>query len=181
VGCRIGEKNSIAATWSPDGNLLVVSSWVEGKHSGEKDSLELQIVDLRTQKTSVVPSSQGMVGGDWITQDTLVAATEDTTNFLTFDLKIQKWTDLAAATIVNWTVSPDGKYLYLTTGGPEPEALRLRFAGHQIETITSLKDLRRVVDPVDGNTQVSVAPDGSPVFTRDIGSQEIYALNVRWP
>jgi hypothetical protein len=30
-------------------------------------------------------------------------------------------------------------------------------------------------------TQINVAPDGSPIFTRDTGYQEIYALNVRWP
>ena len=178
---RIIEKHSIVANWSPDGNLLVFISGVEGKHAGDKDSLELQIVDLRTGKLSVVPSSQGMVGGWWITQDTLVAATEDTTKFLTFDFRTLKWTDLATGTFVNWAVSPDGKYLYFTTGGAEPEALRLRFADHKTETLTSLKDLRRVVDPVVGNTQIHVAPDGSPVFTRDIGSQEIYALNVRWP
>jgi hypothetical protein len=42
-----------------------------------------------------------------------------------------------------------------------------------------LKNLRRVVD-WEGSTQISVAPDGSAVFTRDIGTQEIYALTVRW-
>ena len=26
-----------------------------------------------------------------------------------------------------------------------------------------------------------MAPDGSPIFTRDTGYQEIYALNIRWP
>jgi hypothetical protein len=41
-----------------------------------------------------------------------------------------------------------------------------------------LKDLCFVVDV---QTEVGVAPDGSPVFTRDIGTQEIYALTVRWP
>jgi hypothetical protein len=29
--------------------------------------------------------------------------------------------------------------------------------------------------------QVAVAPDSSPVFTRDIGTQEIYTLSVTWP
>jgi hypothetical protein len=32
-----------------------------------------------------------------------------------------------------------------------------------------------------GNTQFGVTPDGSPVFTRDIGTTEIYALTVKWP
>jgi len=73
-------------------------------------------------------------------------------------------------------LSLDGKYLYCTTAGAESRALRLRFADHQIETITSLKDFHRVPD-----TNINVAPDGSPIFTRDTGYQEIYALNVRWP
>jgi hypothetical protein len=47
-------------------------------------------------------------------------------------------------------------------------------------TIASLKGLHRAVGP-GGNTELSVAPDGSAVFTRDIGTQEIYALTVKWP
>ena len=54
----------------------------------------------------------------------------------------------------------------------------MRLADHTVELITSLKDLPRAIGP-DGNTQISVAPDGSPVFTRDIGTQEIYALTVK--
>ena len=59
--------------------------------------------------------------------------------------------------------------------------MRLRLADHKIEEIASLKDLRRVVDSIENNTQLSVAPDGSPVFARDIGTQEIYALTMKWP
>jgi hypothetical protein len=58
---------------------------------------------------------------------------------------------------------------------------RVRLSEGKIEPISSLAGLRRVVDAVEGSTQVGVAPDGSPVFTRDIGTQEIYALNVKWP
>jgi hypothetical protein len=63
--------------------------------------------------------------------------------------------------------------------GREPKAKRLRFADRQIETITSFEDLRRVVDSVQQkNTQIDVAPDGSPIFAREIGTHEIYAV---WP
>jgi len=54
------------------------------------------------------------------------------------------------------------------------------FADHAVETITSLKNLRMVDDPYT-SAQVSVAPDGSSLFTRDTGTQEIYALSVKWP
>ena len=85
-------------------------------------------------------------------------------------------------TFVNFAVSQDSKYLYFATGGAEPKAQRLRLADRQIETITSLKDFRRVVvDSVEQSTQLDLAPDGSPVFARDIGTQEIYALNILWP
>jgi serine/threonine protein kinase len=63
--------------WSPDGNLLVVASAKEGAAFGDRSSLGLRIVDLRTGKTSVVPCPGGMVGAWWVAQNTLVAATQD--------------------------------------------------------------------------------------------------------
>jgi len=177
---RIIERNASVATWSPDGNRLVVSFFSDTS-TGEGGKTYLQTFDLRTGQLSVVPSSQGTCCAQWVTPDTLVAANQEGTKFLTFDLKTQKWTDLAAGNFVNWNLSPDRKYFYFTTGGTEPKVQRIKFADRQIETITGLKDLRRVMDLVEENTQVNVAPDGSPVFTRDIGSQEIYALTLKWP
>ena len=112
----------------------------------------------------------------------MAASDQAGTKFLTFDFKTQKWSGLVARDVAEWNLSPDRKYFYFTTGGVEPKAQRLRIADHQVETITSLKDFRRVVESMEmGRTQINVAPDGSAVFTRDIGSQEIYALSVRWP
>jgi hypothetical protein len=80
--------------------------------------------------------------------------------------------------VINWAHSPDYQYVYYTTGGAEPKALRIRLADHKVENIASLKDLRRAPGP-DGSTQISVAPDGSAIVTRDIGTEEIYALATR--
>jgi len=103
---------------------------------------------------------------------------------MVFDMKTQKWSDLLPGTkptiFVNWLHSPDYKYLYFTTGGTDPQVSRIRIVDRNEEAITSLRDLRQTTGP-DGNTQISVAPDGSPVFTRNIGTQEIYALTVKWP
>jgi len=172
---RIAENGRIP-TWSPDGNLLVFTSSIR--------PFEARIYDLRTGKVSVVPSSSGMVGAMWVTQDTLVAATidrtNDLTNFRAFDFKTQKWTDLTSTALsYAWMLSPDRNYLYVATKGPDPKALRFRFADHQVETITSLKDFHLVANL--GDPAINVAPDGSPIFTRDTGYQEIYALNIKWP
>jgi len=32
-----------------------------------------------------------------------------------------------------------------------------------------------------GATYLSVGTDDSPVVTRDIGTQEVYAISVKWP
>ena len=76
-----------------------------------------------------------MMGVFWVTQDTLVAVTTDTTKFRTFDLKTGRWSDLISGSFVKWFVSPDGQYLYFTTGGSDQKAMRLRFADHLVETI----------------------------------------------
>ena len=169
----IVEKDSYGANWSPDGNLLVFV-----------DPGGTKLFDLGTGKRSVVPGPAGLNGVRWVAEDMLVAATQDHKKLVVFDVKTQRWSDLVSARmpgyVGNWAHSPDYKYVYYTTAGAEPTVSRIRLADHQIETITSLKDLRLGTGP-GGNTEISVAPDGSAVFTRNTGSQEIYALTVKWP
>ena len=176
---RIAERQSWAASWSPDGNRVVFANYTDYPHN-----IKFEIYDLRTGNRSFVPEADGLTGVQWVAEDLLVAASNDRTKLVVFDLKTQKWSDLVPGPIpggvVNWAHAPDYKYVYYTTGGAEPQALRVRLADHKVEAITSLKDLPRALG-MDGNTQVSVAPDGTPVFTRDIGTQEIYALTVKWP
>jgi Tol biopolymer transport system component len=175
---RITDKQWWAASWSPDGNRLVFADYTDRPH------IRFQIYDLRTGDRSAVPTTEDLTGVQWVAEDLLVAASVDHTRLVVFDLKTQKWSDLVPGPIpggaANWSHSPDYKYVYYSTGGAEPQALRVGLADHKVETITSLKDLPRAIGP-DSNTQISVAPDGSPVFTRNIGTQEIYALTVKWP
>lgn len=74
----------------------------------------------------------------------------------------------------------DAKYLYATTDAADAPLWRIRLSDGHTEAITSLKNFRRLVNAVTGYTQVNVVPDGSAVFTRDIGAEEIYALKLRW-
>ena len=174
---RIVEKDASAANWSPDGNLLVFMNARDATH------FELRFLDLRTGEGSVVTGSEDLVGGQWISENELVASPRNSSKLEIFDVRTQKWSDLVPGnvpgSVVNWAHSPDYQYVYYTTGGVEPKGMRIRLADHKVETIANLKDLRRVLGP-DGNTQISVAPDGSPIFTRDIGTQEVYALSLKW-
>ncbi len=177
---RVGADKGTYPTWSPDGSKLAFGT-TTATSPGHASIFRLHTFDLRTGKSFLIPSQAPMMGVFWVTQDTLVAVTTDTTKFRTFDLKTGRWSDLISGSFVNWFVSPDGQYLYFTTGGSDQKAMRLRFADHLVETIVpNLKDLRRVVDPLVFTTQINIAPDGSPIFTRDTGSQEIYALKLHW-
>src|SRR5271165_4899206 len=175
---RIAEKNSWHASWSPDGTRVVFGDYATPLHT------KFVIYDLRTENRSIVPETDEFTGVQWVGEDLLVAASNDRTKLVVFDLKTQKWSDLVSltkpGTVVNWAHAPDFKYVYYTTGGAEPQVLRVRLADHKVEALASLKDLSRATYG-GGQTQISVAPDGSAVFTRDIGTQEIYALTIRWP
>ena len=57
----------------------------------------------------------------------------------------------------------------------------MRMADRRVEEVASLGDFRAVDDPYLGNTQLSVTQDYSVILTRDIGTQEVYALAVKWP
>jgi hypothetical protein len=157
---------------------VVFSDYTDHPH------IKFEIYDLRTGNRSIVPETDELTGVQWVAEDLLVAASVDHTKLVVFDFKTQKWSDLVSGPIPggvsNWAHAPDYKYVYYTTGGADSQALRVRLADHKVETITSLKDLPRAIG-LDSNTQVSVAPDGSAVFTRDIGTQEIYALTIKWP
>jgi eukaryotic-like serine/threonine-protein kinase len=172
------QADSHSARWSPDGNRLV---FIDNSNPGHRN---VQLLDLSTGRRSVVAGLEGIYAVRWVADDLLVAITGDSKKLMIYDFKTEKWSDLVTATLPGYLVnvehSPDYKYAYYTTGGPDPMVCRVRLSDRRIETISSLKNLPLAVGP-GLNTQFGVAADGSPVFARDTGSQEIYALSVKWP
>ena len=79
----------------------------------------------------------------------------------------------------DWFRSPDYQLFYYTTTGQDPKLVRYQVADGHAEPIASLKNFEFALSFYA--TQASVAPDGSPVLTRNAGTQEIYALTVKWP
>ena len=110
-----------------------------------------------------------------VTQDMLVVSAAE--RLVSFDFKTQKWSELLSGDFASCAPSPDSKYIYCATTGAEPNALRVRLSDNKVETITSLKSQHRS----GVSTAISVAPDGSLLLTRDVGTQEVYALTVKWP
>ena len=57
--------------------------------------------------------------------------------------------------------------------------MRIRFSDHKVEEITSLKNVRRIEDEIT-QSWLGVTPEGDPLLTRDIGTDEIYDISLRW-
>lgn len=100
----------------------------------------------------------------------------------TFDLKNQKWSDPitenGAIGFPAW--SRDGKYLYFNEGGADPTFRRIKIGATGSEALFTLKSLALYNSNMVGEWS-GLTPDGFPLFTRDISTEEIYALDVELP
>ena len=163
--------------WSPDGNLLAFDAVLPNKRA--QMHVGIRVFDLKSGKVSVIPQSSGKVWPVWITQETLVAMEDDCSKVSRYDFKTQAWSDLGNGPFSDCG-STDGKYVYCVTMEPSPPAaLRIRLTDGHLEPVADLSRLNRIV--TYGYSELSLTPSGELLFTRDTGTQEIYALNIRWP
>jgi Tol biopolymer transport system component len=165
--------------WTPDGKSIVFQK------SRLKDSSNVQtdveVLDNQAGKVSVLCGSENLISLALSPDGRLLAAaTSDRLKLMLFDFSTQKWAELAKTDIgaLNWT--RDGKYLYFDSGsGLNPAISRLRIADRKLERVTGLKDFRRVEDPF--YPWSGLTPDGAPLMLRDVGTQEVYALDFEAP
>jgi DNA-binding winged helix-turn-helix (wHTH) protein/Tol biopolymer transport system component len=174
-----GTAASFDPYWSPDGHSLAFD--VALPNAGpEQNSSEIHVLDLKTGKISVIPQSRGKGSPSWVAQEILVATADDGSKVLRYEFKTRSWSDLAVAGPYSGCTSTDEKYVYCTTMEPaRPAAVRIRVADGQVEPLADLSGLNRIV--TYGSRELNLTPNGELLFTRDIGTQEIYALTVRWP
>ena len=167
-------EGATAPDWSPDGNLLAITSFKGGGYQSK-------ILDVRNGNISPLPDSKDTLGPWFVTQDTVIATANDQSKLVRYDFRTQKWSDILTSPdkFVNWQTSSDGKYFYYSTGGNNPAVFRLRLADDVVEQVVSLKDVRMVNDPISG-PKLNVTPDNSVLVLRDIGTEEVYALSVQW-
>ena len=148
-----------------------------------QDNKEIDVVDLQTHKVSVLPGSGDVFSPRWSPDGRfLVAVAGDSQKLALFDFQTQKWTDWVIQTTALgfpcW--SRDGKYLYFDSTYSNSQSYnRIKVGETKSEPVVSLKGLRRYFGPVGAWS--GLAPDGTPLFVRDISTQEIYALDVQLP
>jgi len=165
-------------TWSPDGNSLCFGR-IPFQEFGSSGPVAIQVLDLKTGQVSALPGSDGLYSPRWSPDGHYLAAMPpDSNKLMLFDFTTKKWSELGKGGFAfpNW--SHDGKYLYFEDF-TQGEIRRIEFPGQKFERIADLKELRR---PNDMSGYWSApAFDGSPLVMRDVGIQEIYALDWQLP
>ena len=115
----------------------------------------------------------------------IAAITRNSDRLVLFDLKTQRWSDLTtppAGPVSYPSWSRDGEYLYFDTvfvDDPGCFRIRIRIADHKLEKVASLAEMQRY--EANLGPWAGLAPDNSPLITRDISNQEIYALDWQAP
>ena len=159
--------------WSPDGDKIVFGSVPADNNSA------LRVLDLNTHRVSALPGSRGLFSPRWSPDGRyIVAMPADSLSLVLFDFQTQKWSQLAKARAAfpNW--SRDGQYVYFLRWLDNPAVLRVRISDREVEQVSDLANL-----PTTGNIGpwLGLDPDDSPLLLKDIGTQDIYALDWEEP
>ncbi len=159
--------------WSPDGNKIIFSGV-----AGDNNSI-VRVFDLNTHKVSTLPDSRGLFAARWSPDGKyIVAMPSDSLSLVLFDFQTQKWSQLAKgrAAFLNW--SKDGQYVFFLRWLDNPAVLRVRIVDRKVEQLLNLANL-----PTTGNVGpwLGLDPDDSPLLLKDIGTQDVYALDWEEP
>jgi Tol biopolymer transport system component len=175
-----GDSDKVDAVWLPDGKSVVFCGGPyqlrESKGSG------IHILNLKTRQVTDVPGSEGLFSPR-ISPDGryLLAMGVYFDKLALYDFAEHKWEDLVKMPVAYPTWTRDGKCIYFTnTFDPKLSVYRFCLADRKSERIVDLSQAGTLAQGPFG-WWTGLAPDGSILAIRDIGIQEIYALETKFP
>ena len=95
-----------------------------------------------------------------------------------FQFATRQWTQIATGGgFPTW--SRDGRYVYFMRQGENTAVMRVQVRDKQVEEVASLKGIR--LAGRFAGIALNLTPEGDPLVLRDVGTEEIYALDWRAP
>jgi DNA-binding winged helix-turn-helix (wHTH) protein/Tol biopolymer transport system component len=174
------ESNQVEPAWSPDSRFVAFSRVA---NSADATSFAIQVVDLSTNQSSLVPNSLGLRNPQYSPDGRyLAASTQDLHKLMLFDFRNQHWSQIAEAKVLNGSMawSRDAEYLYFQDLlGQDQSVLRVKMSDRKIELAATFETLFR--SGVQRVAFVGLAPDGSLTLAVDRSRADIYALDLYLP
>jgi len=167
-------QSQAAPSWMPDGKSLVFGA------EGNDSDLPLRILHLDSKQALPVPESSGLFApqASPATGQLLAITKRRPFRLMLFDSGKGTWEQLEdyETSYPNW--SHDEKYVYFSDWHiGHGRIARIRLSDRRIETAADLEKMGRVPVGTFG-WWGGLAPDDSPLLSRDISTQEIYA--IKW-
>ena len=161
-------------TWSADGNKIAYAG--DANDAAVSDGAPaIRIYDLQSKQVTSLSQSHRLFSPRWSPDGLYIAAlTSDSSTLRLFDLKTQKWAEIAKGSFGWPTWSNDGKYIYVLDGTGKGAVLKIGIKDHQVERVV---DLKNFVLTGQGGGSLSLAPDDSLLLLRDTGTQDVYSLD----
>ena len=157
--------------WSPDGHKIVFDSW---EKEGEISKRVTRILDLDTHQIRQLPGEYW--SPRWSPNGRFIAGLARSTNQLcVFDLKRQQWSTLQKGPTGYPTWSRDGEFIYFLRDSIDPGVYRIRSSGGQTERVADLNGFH-FASVIGG--WMGFDPEDRPMFLRDEGGANIYALTL---
>jgi len=170
-------------TWSSDGKKLAFG-FVQQTPPQQSS---IQLFDLNTHQVSTLPGSDGIYGPRWSPDGRyIIALAADGNSLQLYDSQKSSWKKLDTPGLDTFgylTWSPDSSYVYFDLAVSKSNGFyRLRAGDWKLEKVADLKNIRRFSDLFStGSYWSGLGPDETPIFSRDISTQEIYAFDLQLP
>jgi Tol biopolymer transport system component len=167
-------------SWSADGKSLVF------RHDAALEGTQnpwIEVLDLPTRQVSVLPGSERLSHPGCSPDGRYISAlAADSHAIMLFNSATRKWTELARTAVNSPAWSRDSQYIYFDSYPTKDAAIfRVRISDRKLERVRNLEGFRRAESAGLSLPWMGLAPDDSPLLVRDIGSQEIYALDWEAP
>ncbi|HTW49569.1 MAG TPA: protein kinase [Acidobacteriaceae bacterium] len=177
-----GKSGVLDTTWSPSSDALAYGPTYQ-EIVFDHATTALHIYNLQTHQTTAVPGSNGLFSPRWSPDGrSLFAMTPTGQAAMLYDFATRTWQKLFEAPAIDypdWTAG--GKCIDFNAPA-SPKAMEYEFclADRKIRPLVDLAN-GAVLATGDFGWWSGVGPDGSFYILHDISTEELYALDVKWP
>jgi len=159
--------------WSPDGKKFV---FARGDFRDLKNE-DLRIVDVASNQVTPIPGSKGLFAPIWSPDGRYIAAMAwEGPQLRIFDVKTQKWRGLPTNGLALFpTFSRDSQYIYFLRSGSDQGIFRIDVNRVNLEKFADMSSFH-----FTGfwGYSITLDPTDAPIVTRDVGTEDIYALTL---